>query len=64
MLDVLKFVLSDFRIFCGTVVLIEVSGTAVAKILAAMFGKVWITQKSTNEQQGEEEVYDPGKDCE
>lgn len=53
MLDVLKFVLNDFWAFCGTVVLIVISGTAVAKILAAACGKVWITQKSTYKQQGE-----------
>lgn len=53
MLDVLKFVLNDFWAFCGTMVLIVISGTAVAKILAAACGKVWITQKSTYKQQGE-----------
>lgn len=63
MLDVLKFVLSDFWIFCGTVVLIEVSGTAVAKILAATFGKVWICQKTQTDNKEMSKADDLEQDC-
>lgn len=63
MLDVLKFVLSDFWIFCGTVVLIEVSGTAVAKILASAFGKVWIVQKKQTDSKEMSKADDLEQDC-
>ena len=39
MLEILKFVLNDFWIFCGTVVLIYVSGESVAMIISAAFGR-------------------------
>lgn len=39
MLEVLKFVLSDFWVFCGTVILIYISGESVSMIVAAAFGK-------------------------
>lgn len=39
MLELLKFVLSDFWIFCGTVVLIYVSGESVAMVISAAFGR-------------------------
>lgn len=38
MLEILKFVLSDFWVFCGTVILIYVSGMSVSMIAAAAFG--------------------------
>lgn len=63
MLDVLKFILSDFWTFCGTVVLIEVSGTAVAKILAAMFGKVWIRQETQTDNKEMNKADDFEQDC-
>ena len=39
MFEILKFVLSDFWVFCGTVILIYVSGMSVSMIVSAAFGK-------------------------
>lgn len=39
MLEILQFIFSDFWIFCGTVILIYVSGASVSMIAEA-FGKV------------------------
>ena len=39
MLEILKFVLSNFWTFCGTVVLIYVSGMALSMIATAACGK-------------------------
>ena len=39
MLELLKFVLSDLWIFCGTVVLIYVSGESVAMVISAALGR-------------------------
>lgn len=38
MLEILKFVLSDFWVFCGTIILIYVSGMSAALVVAAAFG--------------------------
>lgn len=38
MLEILKFVLSNFWVFCGTVILIYVSGMSAALVVAAAFG--------------------------
>lgn len=40
MLEVLKFVLSDFWVFCGTVILIYISGESVSMIVSAASGKI------------------------
>lgn len=63
MLDVSKFVLSDFWIFCETVVLIEVSRTAVAKILAAAFGKVRISQETQTDSKEMSKADNFEQDC-
>lgn len=39
MLEVLKFVLSDFWVFCGTVILIYISGASIAMVFEAARGK-------------------------
>lgn len=39
MLETLKFVLSDFWVFYGTVILIYVSGVSIAMVLTAARGK-------------------------
>ena len=39
MLEMLQFILSDFWIFAGTVILIGAVGNAIAKIILACKGK-------------------------
>ena len=61
MLEILKFVLSDFWIFCGTVILIYVSGMSVSMIVAAAFGNgdsyslIGISGKSKKESKEEKD---------
>lgn len=60
MLEILKFVLSDFWVFCGTIILIYVSGMSAALVVAAAFGTaasyslVNVGRKSKNKEEENE----------
>ncbi len=62
MLDILKFVLSDFWIFCGTVILIYVTGMSVSMIVEAARGKeVRYSLIGTGKDQGKKEGKEENK---